>query len=701
MAHGKSGSHRGANASRGRGWAPPCNGCGGWGAYGGGCLSWGSCGGGCGGGWGGGGCGDWGGCGGNGGCGGYCGGPQIVPMPVPWPYPMMPPQLLQQEAPLMSNTGCAPGTGCALHGSFTPPAAEQDYRLALASLGASAPLVGPDTGAFGSAALSALGSVSNATNSVLGLMPAMQMARDALQRVRSLAALQAAPAASLFAPAAPSGPATSCPNRSCVVYELRALNDTSGQPLRTAQVPDRTPIEVIGEGAGVIVLEGAEPRRWSHVRLRATDGSTIEGWMKPENLASGASPSTGASTGCACEKLVPTSTGQKAPSPEEALKFGLTVTSDYFFGTPESPTQPSNAFGRYLKNAVLLAPALRERAEAARRMGQPAAIVAALESQARTAPNTVNDLKRGQVVRIDLRIGPGGLGLRIPSGLSPYTAIRVTDPNLGETYQSETVHNPEALRAAQTAYHAIEVQLAAIDPQIAVLRTQPQMWGQLQTLEAQRNSLMAARQSILAQFPPPWMPIEIEVDNVSRRGVGLPNTGALTATGQVSCEELYARWQSATAMRQPTPIVARLARLYEECRQQQSNIRPGQLLRIHRRSMPPDFRALFATLPFEFPVIVFRAVQTTRDPVIASVAAVSNGDTTRTVPFNGLFGLSRDLIARGAAKRIDSIDYREIAAEYRRRGNIAQADRYTRLANLAEARSPAVAGYGAYARGNP
>ena len=323
MARGNGGGNRGrnANVSRdGRGWAPPCNGCGGWGAFGGGCLSWGSCGGG--------GYGNWGGCGGGGGCGGYYGGQQqIVPMPYPMPYPMPFPQ---QAAPLLApNTGCAlggPGTGCALGGpgtgcaggpgtgcAFAPPVAERDYRLALASLGPyTAPLVG--TGAFGDRLLAAwpvLESVRDATSSVRELMPAVQTARDALRRVReSFGAMQsaAAPAAQPFEPAATSEPIAMCPDRSCVVYELGALNNASGQPVRTAQVPDRTPIEVIGDSTGVIALEGASPRRWSHVRLRATDGSTIEGWMKPENLANGAAPAApvtaGSSTGCACEKLM-------------------------------------------------------------------------------------------------------------------------------------------------------------------------------------------------------------------------------------------------------------------------------------------------------------------------------------------------------------------------------------------------------------
>ena len=315
MAHGNGGGNRGANVSRahghGRGHGARTGGCGGGGCGCGGCG---------GGGWGWAPpCGGWGGCGWGGGCGGYCGGPQIVPMPVPlpWPYPMAVPQQVA-PVPNASITGCAlggPGTGCAMH------EAAQDYRLALASLGPHAgTLVG--TGAFGdrlAAAFPVLGNVREAADSVRDLMSAVRTARDALKRVRgSFAALvpaAAAPAATPFEPAAASGPLATCPDRSCVVYELRALNDASGQPVRTAQVPDRTPIEVIGDTTGVIMLEGASPRRWSHVRLRATDGSTIEGWMKPENLNGGAPPSTGfdqagTSTGCACEKLVPTSTGQ-------------------------------------------------------------------------------------------------------------------------------------------------------------------------------------------------------------------------------------------------------------------------------------------------------------------------------------------------------------------------------------------------------
>ena len=284
----------------GRGWAPPCNGCGGWGAFGGGCLSWGSCGGG--------GYGNWGGCGGGGGCGGYYGGQQqIVPMPYPMPYPMPFPQ---QAAP---NTGCAlggPGTGCALGGTATGCAGGPGTGCAFA------PPVGPNTGAFGDRLLAAwpvLESVRDATSSVRELMPAVQTARDALRRVReSFGAMQAtpattAPAATPFESSSPE-PIAMCPDRSCVVYELGALNNASGQPVRTAQVPDRTPIEVIGDSTGVIALEGASPRRWSHVRLRATDGSTIEGWMKPENLANGTPPAgpetAGTSTGCACEKLM-------------------------------------------------------------------------------------------------------------------------------------------------------------------------------------------------------------------------------------------------------------------------------------------------------------------------------------------------------------------------------------------------------------
>ena len=283
MAHGSGNRGRSTN---GRGRGGGCGGCG--------------CGGGCGGGWGGGWappCGGWGGCGWGGGCGGYCGGyggyggyggPQIVPMPVPWPYPMAVPQA---APPMPAPPPYGPG------------------------------IYGTGTGAFGdrlnaglNAAFPVLGNVRDVASSVRDLMPAVRTARDALQRVReSLAALQGAPAAAVE-PAAATGAAMGtwgmCPDRSCVVYELRALNDASGQPVRTAQVPDRTPIEVIGDVTGVILLEGSSPRRWSHVRLRATDGSTIEGWMKPENLVSASAEGT--SAGCACERLVP-STGQSGP----------------------------------------------------------------------------------------------------------------------------------------------------------------------------------------------------------------------------------------------------------------------------------------------------------------------------------------------------------------------------------------------------
>ena len=54
------------------------------------------------------------------------------------------------------------------------------------------------------------------------------------------------------------------------------------------------------------------------------------------------------------------------------------------------------------KSAVVTAPILRQRAEAAKRMGQPAAIVAALENLARTAPASTDDLKTGQMVRVQL-----------------------------------------------------------------------------------------------------------------------------------------------------------------------------------------------------------------------------------------------------------------------------------------------------------
>ena len=290
MAHGNGrGQGSGGRGARGRG--SRTGGCGG------GC----GCGG-CGGGWGGGDwgwappCGGWGGCGWGGGCGGYCGTPAVVPAPVPWPYPIMVPAA-QPPAPAYAPpyppvTGCVDAfgvnTGCA-----------------------------PMTGALGAqiaAAMPILQNVRNVSNGVQALMPALQTARDSMRRIRERvfpAQPSAAPAASPFAFTATSQPIAQpvavCPDRSCVVYELRALDDMTGAAIQTAQVPDRTPIEVLGDVTGVIALEGNTPRRWSHVRLRATDGSTIEGWMKPESLVSGAPPispgAPGASTGCACEKL--------------------------------------------------------------------------------------------------------------------------------------------------------------------------------------------------------------------------------------------------------------------------------------------------------------------------------------------------------------------------------------------------------------
>ena len=403
--------------------------------------------------------------------------------------------------------------------------AAQDYRLALASLGPHAgTLVG--TGAFGdrlAAAFPVLGNVREAADSVRDLMPAVRTARDALQRVRgSFAALvpaAAAPAATPFEPAAASGPLAQCPDRSCVVYELRALNDASGQPVRTAQVPDRTPIEVIGDTTGVITLEGAEPRRWSHVRLRATDGSTIEGWMKPENL-NGAPPSTA--------KLVPTSTGQLSP-------FGAS--------TPPTPMGPDEFCGRvfpesklpnpgfpgffpvasfptvFPRRAVITAPILRERASQARAMGQPWAIVRALENQAQSAPASASNLQPGQVVRVDMRVvggirpvgqdyvnvqvistsgecrpdlyTPGIPGSPVPVGFSAPL------PGGGEFYRSETVADPVLLQAIA----AKEAEVAAWTNQLPALRAQLPPW-QMQMFEQQLLRAQAELRALYLRHDP-------------------------------------------------------------------------------------------------------------------------------------------------------------------------------------------------------
>ena len=294
MAHGNgNGRGRSSGSRSGRGART-----GGWNDGGGGCG--GGCGG-CGGGsWGGGWappCGGWGGCGWGGGCGGYCGSQTVVP----WPYPVMVPSAPPAPAyaapyPYPPVTGCVDAYG--------------------ANTGCGLPQ--PATGAFGdriAAAIPIMQDVRNVSSSVQSLMPALQNARDSMQRIRERmfpAQPAATPAATPFgyaaepfaAPAPIAQPVAVCPDRACVVYELRALDDVSGAAVRTAQVPDKTPIEVLGDTTGVIAIEGNVPRRWSHVRLRATDGSTIEGWMKPESLVAGApSGPVGTSTGCACEKL--------------------------------------------------------------------------------------------------------------------------------------------------------------------------------------------------------------------------------------------------------------------------------------------------------------------------------------------------------------------------------------------------------------
>lgn len=169
-------------------------------------------------------------------------------------------------------------------------------------------------------------------------------------------------------------------------------------------------------------------------------------------------------------------------------------------------------------------------------MGQPQAIVRALENQAQNAPESAAAIQPGQVVRVDLlaagisivRPPPIGAPAGTPdskpqafadvrvvntSGTCGYTFVTpgssVPLPGGGESFTLETVHDPEALRAAQNAYHAIEAELASIDPQITALRGQPHMRALLLGLEARRSYLAAARESIFKQFPPPWIPQEV------------------------------------------------------------------------------------------------------------------------------------------------------------------------------------------------
>lgn len=113
------------------------------------------------------------------------------------------------------------------------------------------------------------------------------------------------------------------------------------------------------------------------------------------------------------------------------------------------------------------------------------------------------------------------------------------------------------------------------------------------------------------------------------------------------------------------------------------NVRPGQLLRIPKRLLSQAAKAKLADLPIDFPIVVFNPIQTGGEKIIAVVTAVSNGDTTRAIaPGHGTFSLSRPFIERGIATRLGAEDWRTVAAEYRRRGNLAQAQKYENRASL-------------------
>lgn len=99
----------------------------------------------------------------------------------------------------------------------------------------------------------------------------------------------------------------------------------------------------------------------------------------------------------------------------------------FFTGDPQ-PLMALGVSGRaFPRNAVVTAPVWRARVEAARRMGLSAAVVASLENFARTAPASTNDLKTGQVVRINLR---GAEPIEVPPQMArqEYADILVVAP---------------------------------------------------------------------------------------------------------------------------------------------------------------------------------------------------------------------------------------------------------------------------------
>ena len=88
------------------------------------------------------------------------------------------------------------------------------------------------------------------------------------------------------APAPEVTSAGNCPPGGCVLHELGALDDVTGQRTTALRVPDGAHVKLLGRATGTIQAGGVPvgPQEWFHVQATGTDGGTIEGWMLPENL---------------------------------------------------------------------------------------------------------------------------------------------------------------------------------------------------------------------------------------------------------------------------------------------------------------------------------------------------------------------------------------------------------------------------------
>jgi hypothetical protein len=200
-----------------------------------------------------------------------------------------------------SCTGCAPpwpaaavagcdGVGCAAPWPYPVPV---PFPMAVPTMPNRGLAPSPGTGAIDLATLASLAPVGQQfTGAVRSLSEWWQANRAKVLSPAQVAVRLQAPGSRLQAESPVPSAAAMCPSRTCILHELGALDDATGQRNGGISVPDGAQIEVLGRATGMIRSGGVPsgPQEWLHVRATGSDGAVIEGWMVPAQVRSASGP---------------------------------------------------------------------------------------------------------------------------------------------------------------------------------------------------------------------------------------------------------------------------------------------------------------------------------------------------------------------------------------------------------------------------